>query len=103
MVKNIIVLVAVLALLFFLYRSCTKGYDSYAYFVHVTDEAVYANILSENNTRITDHGRKLKADIILMDRDIDKGNGPNKGVIRWYDCKGIDCDEGWQHSFLPEK
>lgn len=101
--KNIIILVIVFSMLFFLYRSCTKGYDNYAYFVQVNDEAVFTKILSEGDTRIIEHGRKLKIDVIAMDKDIDQGNGPNQGTIRWYTCKGIDCDEGWQRSFKPGK
>ena len=101
--KNIIVLVIVFSTLFFLYRSCTKGYDNYAYFVHVNDEAVFSKILSERDTRIIAHGRKLKIDVIAMDKDLDQGNGPDQGVIRWYVCSGIDCDERWQHSFRPAK
>jgi len=101
--KNIILLVIVLTMLFFLYRSCTKGYDNYAYFVQVNDEAVFTKNLSERDTRILDHGRKLKIDIIAMDKDMDQGNGPNQGTIRWYTCSGIDCDEGWRRSFGPKK
>jgi len=101
--KNIIILVIVFSALFFLYRSCTKGYDNYAYFVQANDEAVFAKILSEGDTRIIEHGRKLKIDVIAMDKDIDQGNGPNQGTIRWYNCMGIDCDEGWQRSFRPGK
>ena len=101
--KNIIILVIVLTTFFFLYRSCTKGYDDYAYFVQVNDEAVFTKNLSERDTRILEHGRKLKIDIIAMDKDMDQGNGPNQGRIRWYTCSGIDCDEGWQHSFGPKK
>jgi len=101
--KNIIILVIVFAALFFLYRSCTKGYDNYAYFVQVNDEAVFAKNLSESDTRILEHGRKLKTDVIAMDKDKDQGNGPDQGKIRWYTCSGIDCDEGWQQSFSPKK
>jgi len=101
--KNIIILVIVFSTLFFLYRSCTKGYDNYAYFVQVNDEAVFTKILFEGDTRIIEHGRKLKIDVIAMDKDIDQGNGPNLGTIRWYNCMGIDCDEGWQRSFRPGK
>lgn len=38
-----------------------------------------------------------------MDKDMDQANGPNQGTIRWYTCSGIDCDEGWQRSFRPNK
>ena len=101
--KNIIILAIVFSALFFLYRSCTKGYDNYAYFVQVNDEAVFNKTLSEGDTRIIEHGRKLKIDVIAMDKDIDQGNGPIQGTIRWYMCSGIDCDEGWQRNFRSKK
>ena len=101
--KNIITLLIVFAFLFFAYRSCTKGYDAYAFFVHVKDVAVFKSRLSPADTRIIDRGRKLKEDIILMDKEFDNGDGPIKGAFRWYGCSGIDCDEGWEHSFLPDK
>ncbi len=100
--KNIIVFVIVIAMLFFLYRSCTTGYDNYAYVVHANDEAVFEKILSGDDSRIIEHGRKLKTDVIAMDKDLDKGNGPDQGIVRWYGCSGIDCDEGWQRSFRVE-
>lgn len=101
--KNIIILVIVFSTLFFLYRSCTKGYDNYVYFVQVNDEVVFKTILSERDTRILEHGRRLKNDVIAMDKNVDQGNGPDQGTIRWYNCMGIDCDEGWQRSFRPVK
>ena len=97
--KNIIVLASAFAALFFLYRSCTKGYDNYSYFVRVNDAAVFETTLSEGDSRIIEHGRRLKTDVVAMDKDMDQGNGPNAGTIRWYSCMGIDCDEGWQRSF----
>ena len=101
--KNIILLVIVFAALIFLYRSCTEGYDDYAYFVHVVDETLFQEILSERDTRIIEHGRRLKTDIIAMDRALDQGDGATSGAIRWYGCMGIDCDEGWQRSFITPK
>ena len=101
--KNIITLLIVFAFLFFAYRSCTKGYDAYAFFVHVKDATIFKSRLSPSDTRIIDRGRRLKNDIILMDKEVDKGDGPQKGTLRWYGCSGIDCDEGWEHSFLPDK
>ena len=101
--KNSIILVIVFAALFFLYRSCTKGYDNYGYFVQVNDEAVFTKILSEGDSRILEHGRKLLIDIMSIDKEMDQENGPNQGTIRWYACSGIDCDEGWERSFKPKK
>jgi len=101
--KNVILFVIVFGAVFLMYRSCTKGYDNYAYFVQVNDETVFTDNLSERDTRILEHGRKLKTDIIAMDKIMDQENGPDQGTIRWYSCSGIDCDEGWQRSFRPKK
>jgi hypothetical protein len=35
-----------------------------------------------------------------MDNDIDSGDGPRQGKLRWYVCAGIDCDEGWENRFI---
>ena len=102
-VKNIIVLLIFLGVPFFAYRSCTKGYDKYAVFIQVKDEAIFEAPLDPSDVRIIDHGRLLKDEIIKMDKDIDNGDGPNTGKLRWYPCSGIDCDEGWERSFLSEK
>ncbi|MCK5312171.1 MAG: hypothetical protein KAJ62_08675 [Desulfobacteraceae bacterium] len=101
--KNIIILAIVFGGLFFLYRSCTQGYTDYAFFVHVKNEAAFKTILSDSDTIIVEHGRRLTADIIFIDQEIDKGDGPDKGLVRWYVCSGIDCDERWQQSFLIRK
>ena len=98
--KNLIILFIVFAGLFFLYRSCTQGYTDYAFFVHAKNEAVFKTVLSDSNKNIVEYGRKLIPDILLIDQEIDKGNGPDKGLVRWYVCSGIDCDERWQNSFL---
>ncbi len=97
--KNIITLAVIVGVLFFLYRSCTKGYDQYAYFVKVQDETVFEKVLSNNDPRIVDHGRTLKTNVLRMDQETDNGDGAEKGRLRWYVCSGIDCDEGWQRSF----
>ena len=75
----------------------------YAFFVHVQDEALFNAPLSPSDTRINNRGRKLKNEIIVMDQETDNGTGQNKGNLRWYDCSGIDWDEGWGRSFLPKK
>jgi hypothetical protein len=100
--KNIIALLIFLAIPFFAYRSCTSGYDKYAFYVHVNDEAIYEAQLDPSDARIIGRGRQLEDEIIIMDRDIDNGDGLNTGNFRWYVCSGIDCDEGWETSFLSE-
>ncbi len=71
--------------------------------MQVNDEAVFTKTLSKGDTHIIEHGRKLKTDVIAMDKKKDQGNGSKQGKIRWYICRGIDCDEGWQSSFRPKK
>lgn len=87
-----------------MYRSCTEGYEKYGYVVHAKNETVFSHVLADSDPNISSHGRKLLDDIEKMDQRIDHGDGPNKGLLRWYVCSGIDCDEGWQSSFLePSK
>jgi hypothetical protein len=99
--KNLIILAIAFFIFFFMYRTCTKGYDTYGYFVQVKDESVFATALSDADPRIVEHGRRLKTDIISKDIEVDNGDGPHIGALRWYGCRGIDCDEGWQGSFMP--
>jgi len=102
-VKNMIALLIFLGIPFFAYRSCTSGYDKYAFYVHVNDEAIFEARLEYSDARIIDQGRQLKDEIIMMDKNIDRGDGANAGKVRWYICSGIDCDEGWENSFLAGK
>lgn len=97
--KNVIALLVGFGLLFFAYRSCTKGYDQYAYFVQVSDERIFASKLKPDDGRIMDRGRRLKSEVVAMDQEIDGGDGAGAGKLRWYGCRGIDCDEGWEISF----
>ena len=101
-VKNIIVLVIFFSILFLAYRSCTKGYDQYGVFVQVTDEAVFDAVLDPKDSRIIDRGRRLIDEIKRIDNDIDNGDGPHKGRLRWYVCSGIDCEEGWERGFFHD-
>lgn len=98
----LIVLTVLFSCLFIAYRSCTVGYDRYGYFVRVSDETVFNTVLSGEDSRLVEHGRILMPDIIAKDDTIDQGDGPDSGHLRWYQCSGIDCDEGWQRSFLGE-
>jgi len=101
--KNAIILLIVVFFLYFLYRSCTSGYDAYGYYVQARDPAVFEKRLSADDERILSRGRILKSDIMALDTELDQGDGPEKGLLRWYGCLGIDCDEGWEESFLPKK
>lgn len=102
-IKNIIALLIFLAIPFFAYRSCTSGYDKYAFYVHVNDETIFETRLDPSEARILDRGRRLIDEIIMMDKEMDNGDGANTGKLRWYVCSGIDCNEGWESSFLTEK
>ena len=98
--KNIFILALVVVFFFLMYRSCTEGYANYGYLVHAKNVAVFSHFLSDADPNIIRHGRKLLDEIENMDQQIDNGDGPQKGLLRWYVCSGIDCDEGWQRSFL---
>ncbi len=101
--KNIIALLIFFGVPFFAYRSCTSGYTDYSYYVHAKDEAVFAAVLKSTDARIIKHGRKLRAEVLSLDSEIDNSDGPDHGKLRWYGCSGIDCDEGWEGSFVPRK
>lgn len=103
LVKNIIAIVLFFAIPFLGYRSCTSGYDKYVYYVHVKNEAVFEALLDPSDARIITNGRQLKDEIVIKDAGIDNGSGAHAGKLRWYVCRGIDCDEGWENSFLTRK
>ena len=84
---------------FFIYWQ-SSGYRKYVIYVQVKDESIFKNTLNSLDPDILDYGRKYKKDIIAMDNDIDSGDGPNQGKLRWYVCAGIDCDEGWENRFI---
>ncbi len=46
------------------------------------------------HSRAVFFGRLKTPDCVQKDREIDKGDGPKKGKVRWVEClKGPDCDE----------
>ena len=103
LVNFAIALFTVSSVFFIAFRSCTRGYEKFAIYVHVNDESIFENRLEPSDIRIIDKGRKLKDEIIKMDSDIDNGDGAILGKLRWYTCGGIDCDEGWENRFLLNK
>lgn len=76
-----------------------RAYNRYGFFVHVSDESVFTSQIEPCDPRIINHGRIKKEKIVGMDREIDNGDGRRKGKVRWYECYGIDCDEGWENRF----
>lgn len=52
-----------------------------------------------SDPRIVDRGRRLLEEIRTLDENVDQGNGAEHGLVRWYTCGGIDCDEGWEQGF----
>ena len=88
----------ILGFLFIYWQS--SAYRQYVIYVQVKDEAIFKNTLNSLDLRILDFGRKYKKDIIAMDNDIDSGDGPRQGKLRWYACAEIDCDEGWENRFI---
>jgi hypothetical protein len=96
-------LLALVIILASAYRSCTSGYEKYGYFVQVSDEAVFQDSLASTDPHIVGRGRRLLAEIRPLDEDIDGGDGPTAGKLRWYVCSGIDCDEGWEIGFIAQE
>jgi hypothetical protein len=84
-------------------RWCASGYNNFVIYVQVEDEVIFKNTLNPSDPHIQKYGRKLKKEIIATDKDIDNGDGPNSGKLRWYVCGGIDCDEGWQRRFINQE
>ena len=74
-----------------------RAYNKYGYYVYVSDENVFVSKIDPKNPKILDHGRMLKKKIIRLDEEVDRGDGQKMGKIRWYECYGIDCDEGWEN------
>lgn len=98
--KNLLALTVIFGLPYWAYHSCTSGYEHYGYFVHAGDERAFNTNLSSAGPHIVEHGRRLLEGIAVMDNAIDGGDGAATGKLRWYTCSGIDCDEGWETSFL---
>ena len=81
-----------------LIRKAINAYSKYGYYVLVENEEVFeTELLREADVK--DHDRALIVTIKNRDKSIDGGDGQNKGKYRWYVCKGIDCDEGWELRF----
>ena len=90
----------IFALILFLFmRWQAKGYEKYVFYVHAQDEGIFAKALTATDPQIFKFGRILKDDVIEIDNREDNGDGDKMGSVRWYLCKGIDCDEGWESSF----
>jgi len=73
-----------------------RAYNKYGYYVYVSDENVFVSKIDPKNPKIIGHGRMLQKKIIRLDEEVDRGDGQKMGKIRWYECYGIDCDEGWE-------
>jgi hypothetical protein len=91
----------VFGIIFFLFIYWqSRGYKEYVVYVQVNNEAIFNDTLNAVDPQIFDYGRKFKKEIFDIDNDLDKGDGPNAGKLRWYVCGGIDCDEGWESRFI---
>ncbi len=98
-IRLVFALMLVISILFFVSRACTRGYDQYAFYIHVNEESIFQDPISPTDSRLIDKGRKPKPEVTTMDNEIDNGDGPKAGKLRWYGCTGIDCDEGWEKEF----
>ena len=87
---------------FLLFRWYTRPYNRFVIFVHVKDEKIFENALTESDPDLLDFGRRTKKEITAIDIDRDNGDGPDLGKVRWYVCGGIDCDEGWENRFIDK-
>jgi hypothetical protein len=76
-------------------------YSRYAVCVEVEDTSLYEKVLSPSD--VTYYGRIVIQDCEQIDKDIDGGDGPDEGRVRWYVCYGIDCHEGWEYSFTKQR
>ncbi len=91
----------VFAIIFFLFiHWYSRSYRAYVIYVQVNSEDIFNNTLNPVDPQILDYGRKYKSEIFDIDNDIDNGDGPNAGKLRWYVCGGVDCDEGWESRFI---
>lgn len=46
------------------------------------------------HSRAASHSRMLTSKCLEKDKEIDSGDGPKKGRVRWAEClQGPDCDE----------
>ena len=94
----------IFALILFLFmRWQAKSYEKYVFFVHADNEAIFSKVLNVSDPQIHKFGRVLKDAAIAIDKQQDNGDGEKSGKVRWYLCKGIDCDEGWEHHFDPSQ
>lgn len=94
----VIILLAIGIPIYILYLNI-RAYNRYVYYVKVTDEKLFNAKINPLDPKILSHGRALKEEIIKADKDIDGGDGRKKGTIRWFECYGIDCDEGFESRF----
>jgi hypothetical protein len=76
-------------------------YSRYAVCVEVNDTSLYEKVLSPSDVGY--YGRIPVQDCEQIDKDVDGGDGPDKGKVRWYLCYGIDCHEGWEYSFTAQR
>ena len=76
-------------------------YSRYAVCVEADDTSLYEKVLRPSD--VVYHGRILVRDCAQIDKDIDDGDGPDKGKVRWYLCYGIDCHERWEYSFKNQR
>lgn len=95
---EILIVILILAGIAKCATSTMSGYQHYGYMVVVSDPVVFEKEIDPNDHRILEHGRYKLGEIMHKDHEIDGGDGKSKGLVRWYQCDGIDCDEGWERT-----
>ena len=89
-------LCALLLMLALVVRSCLSP-SGYSYCVMVAKESDFTGEWLKAS-RTVYHQTILTPQCEARDRQLDNGNGPRKGLVRWVECyAGPDCNEGGQY------
>ena len=87
---------ALLLVLALVARSCMRP-SGYSYCVVVAQESDFTGEWLKAS-RTVYHQTILTPQCEARDRQLDNGNGPRKGLVRWVECyAGPDCNEGGQY------
>ncbi len=74
-----------------------QAYRTYGYCVVVEKVESFSKLSLPQDVEF--NGRIPITECNKRDNAIDNGDGPKKGNVRWYNCTGPDCDEGWREGF----
>lgn len=77
----------------FSFYECYRGYNQYVHCVIVEEETDFMTGTRIISSKYIFDGRVLTDECTRKDNEIDHGDGPEKGKVRWLECFCIDCDE----------